>query len=94
MPEIPLKILKFVNAVTMATPEFCAEIWPWWVANENKLMQECLYKGHPSEMVLLRNYYGNSPCLDYYFPEIASYKMHIQTKFVSLSRSQYSIFSW
>ena len=71
----------------MATQEFCVEIWPWWKANENKLMQECLYKGHPSEMVLLRNYYGDSPCLDHYFPEIASYKMHIQTKFVSIRES-------
>ena len=38
-------------------------------------------------MVLLRNYYGDSPCLDHYFPEIASYKMHIQTKFVSIRES-------
>ena len=39
----------------MATPEFCAEIWPWWVTQMRiALMQECLYKGYPSEMVLLQ----------------------------------------
>ena len=50
-------------------------------------MQECLYKGYPSEMVLLQKYYGNSPCLDRMYPEIASYKMDIQTKFVSIRES-------
>ena len=83
----PFEEFKICNAITMATPEFCREIWPWWKTNENALMQECLYKGYPSEMILLRNYYGDSPCLDYYFPEIASYKMHILTKFVSLRES-------
>ena len=71
------------------------KFWPWWLANENRLMQECLYytnkteldPGYPSEMVLLRRYYGDSPCLDYYFPEIASYKMHILTKFISLKEA-------
>ena len=68
----------------MATPDFCTEVWPWWKENENKLMQENLFQGYPSEMVLLRNYYGDSHCLDYYFPEIVSYKAHVATKFVSI----------
>ena len=83
----PFEHFKVCNAVTIATPEFCAEVWPWWLANENSLMQECLYKGYPSEMVLLQKYYGNSPCLDRMYPEIASYKMDIQTKFVSIRES-------
>ena len=83
----PFEHFKVCNAVTMATPEFCGEIWPWWKANEASLMQECLYKGYPSEMVLLQKYYGDSPRLDKMFPEIASYKMDIQPKFVSLRQS-------
>ena len=50
-------------------------------------MQENLFQGYPSEMVLLRNYYGDSHCLDYYFPEIVSYKAHVATKFVTIRDS-------
>ena len=83
----PYENFKICNAVTMATPEFCTEVWPWWKENENKLMQENLFQGYPSEMVLLRNYYGDSHCLDYYFPEIVSYKAHVATKFVTIKDS-------
>ncbi len=65
------------NAVTLSTPEFCEEFWGMWNGNEYNLMKECTLFGAPSEMVLLRKYYGNSPKLDTMFPGIVSYKAHI-----------------
>ena len=75
---------KICNAVTLSTPEFCEEFWGMWEGNEAKLMPEnkLEFNNLPpasSEMVLLRNHYGNSPCIDKVFPNrILSYKVHVK----------------
>ena len=78
---------EICNAITMSTPEFCEEFWSWWVNNEEDLMRECTLFGAPSEMILMRKYYGASPVLDMMFPGIASYKAHVLPRFVTVEQS-------
>ena len=74
---------KICNAVTLSTPEFCEEFWGMWEGNETKLIPESKLilenaPPVPSEMVLMRKYYGDSPCIDKVFPHrILSYKVHV-----------------
>ena len=66
------------NALTLATPEFSKEFWNRWLHNEQQILRECTLFGAPSEMVLLRKLYGDSPRLDKKFPgRIVSYKVDI-----------------
>ena len=66
------------NPLTLATPEFAEEIWNIWLNNEQQILKECTLFGAPSEMVLLRKLYGDSPRLDKKFPgRIVSYKVDI-----------------
>ena len=66
------------NAITLSTPAFAEEIWNIWLNNEQKILTECTLFGAPSEMVLLRKLYGNSPRIDDMFPgRIVSYKVNI-----------------
>ena len=81
-PFIPQTIC---NAVTMCNSAFCDEYWNMWKDNEYKLLKESnLEIGTivvPSEMSLLRKYYGKSPRLDEIFPgSIVSYKQHVLNK--------------
>jgi len=75
---------KICNAITLSTPEFCEEFWGMWEGNEDKLMPESKLilenaAPAPSEMVLMRKYYGDSPCIDKVFPNrILSYKIHVK----------------
>ena len=72
------------NAVTLSTPEFCEEFWGMWEGNEIQLIPQSKLTfenlpSAPSEMVLMRKYYGNSPCIDKVFPNrIISYKVHVK----------------
>ena len=71
------------NAVTICDDEFCEEFWNSWINDEyNKIQNNKLVIGErqvPSEMVLLRNLYGDSPRIDSIFKSrILSYKIHIQ----------------
>ena len=76
----PFHPKKICNAVTLSTPEFCEEFWGLWEGNEVKLIPQSIlhqWGQAPSEMVLLRKYYGNSPCIDKVFPNrIISYKVN------------------
>ena len=66
------------NAITLATPEFAEEIWNIWLNDEQKILKECTLFGAPSEMVLLRKLYGNSPRIDDMFPgRIVSYRVDV-----------------
>ena len=66
------------NAITLATPEFAEEIWNIWLNDEQKILKECTLFGSPSEMVLLRKLYGNSPRIDDMFPgRIVSYRVDV-----------------
>jgi|TARA_Y100000310_G_scaffold222651_1_gene224385 hypothetical protein len=81
----PLTPQTICNAVTICNDEFCEEFWNSWVNDEyNKLQNNKLDVGGkqaPSEMVLLRNLYGDSPRIDTIFKSrILSYKAHIQHK--------------
>ena len=70
---------EICNAMTLATPIFCEEIWNYWLDNENQIINECRLLGAPSEMVLLRKLYSASPRLDTIFKgKILSYKVHIR----------------
>jgi len=70
---------KICNAMTIVTPEFCDEIWNYWLENEYQVIRECELLGAPSEMVLLRQLYSHSPRLDTIFKgRILSYKVHIK----------------
>ena len=75
---------KICNAVTLSTPEFCKEFWGMWEGNELQLIPESrLWQDNlpsaPSEMVLMRKFYGNSPRIDRVFPgRIVSYKVQIR----------------
>ena len=75
---------QICNAITLSTPEFCEEFWGMWEGNEAKLIPESKLilenvAPAPSEMVLMRKYYGNSPCIDKIFPnKILSYKVHVK----------------
>lgn len=79
----PIYPKDICNAMTIAEPSFCEEFWGMWEGNETKLIPECTFvlpsgQSVPSEMVLLRKYYGDSPCIDKIFPNrIFSYKTHI-----------------
>ena len=79
----PMYPKQICNAVTLSTPEFCEEFWGMWEGNEDKLLPDCKLilensAPVPSEMVLMRKYYGNSPRIDKVFPnKILSYKVHI-----------------
>ena len=75
---------KICNAITLSTPEFCEEFWGMWEGNEVKLIPDSKLvlenvAPAPSEMVLMRKYYGDSPCIDKVFPNrILSYKVHVK----------------
>ncbi len=79
----PLFPDEICNAVTISTPQFCEQFWNLWEGNEVELMKESKLKfvdgsGASSEMVLMRNYYGDSPRIDHVYPNrIFSYKVHI-----------------
>ena len=79
----PMYPKQICNAVTLSTPEFCEEFWGMWEGNETKLIPESKLilenvAPVPSEMVLMRKYYGDSPCIDKVFPHrILSYKVHV-----------------
>ena len=79
----PMSPDKICNAITLSTPEFCEEFWGMWEGNEAKLIPDSklVFENAPpapSEMVLMRKYYGDSPCIDKVFPNrIFSYKIHI-----------------
>jgi len=71
------------NAVTLCNDDFCDEFWNMWKSNEYSILKNNLLEvgsvDAPSEMVLLRNNYGNAPRLDHYFPNrILSYKAHVK----------------
>jgi hypothetical protein len=71
------------NAMTIAEPSFCKEFWDYWIENEKIIMRDdeifAVAAGSPSEMVLLRSLYSDSPRLDTIFPgRILSYKAHIR----------------
>ena len=80
----PMYPEKICNAVTLSTPEFCEEFWGMWEGNETKLIPESKLilenvAPVPSEMVLMRKYYGDSPRIDKVFPnKILSYKVHVK----------------
>ena len=80
----PIYPEQICNAITLSTPEFCEEFWGMWEGNEAKLLPESEFimeyvAPAPSEMVLMRKYYGNSPCIDKVFPNrILSYKVHVK----------------
>jgi len=71
------------NAVTICNDDFCEEFWNLWTGDEYNILQtnKLNIGGGPpasSEMVLLRNSYGDSPRLDTIFKgKILSYKVHI-----------------
>jgi len=70
---------EICNAMTIVTPEFCDEIWNYWLENEYQIINECELLGAPSEMILLRKLYSASPRLDTIFKgRILSYKVHIR----------------
>ena len=75
----PIYPKDICNAMTIAEPSFCTEFWDYWINNEKEVLRNCdLFPGAPSEMVVLRSLYGNSPCIDKLFPNrIFSYKTHI-----------------
>ena len=69
------------NAITLASPEFCVELWDLWENNKKEIMETCIFEifGVPSEMELLRKYYNDADRLDVLFPgRILSYKLHIR----------------
>ena len=77
------------NAVTMSTLDFCEEFWGMWTSDEYNILQENKLSfgsvSAPSEMVLLRNSYGDSPCLDLIFGgRILSYKVHVRSHYQRL----------
>ena len=80
----PMYPEQICNAVTLSTPEFCEEFWSMWEGNEDKLIPESKLilenaAPVPSEMVLMRKYYGDSPRIDKVFPNrILSYKVHVK----------------
>ena len=80
----PMYPNQICNAITLSTPEFCEEFWGMWEGNEVKLIQDSKLvlenvAPAPSEMVLMRKYYGDSPCIDKVFPNrILSYKVHVK----------------
>ena len=81
-PFIPQTVC---NAVTMCNSSFCEEYWNMWKENEYELIKESKLEigtiSVPSEMSMLRKYYGKSPRLDEIFPgSILSYKQHIMDK--------------
>ncbi|HIC84526.1 MAG TPA: hypothetical protein EYO93_03955 [Nitrososphaerales archaeon] len=70
------------NAVTLATPKFCEQLWELWQTKEEEILEKCIFFNVPSEMAVMRNYYNNSPKLDVVFPQrLLSYKMHLQKNF-------------
>ena len=80
----PMYPNQICNAITLSTPEFCEEFWGMWEGNEVKLIPDSKLvlenvAPAPSEMVLMRKYYGDSPCIDKVFPNrILSYKVHVK----------------
>ena len=80
----PMYTDQICNAITLSTPEFCEEFWGMWEGNEVKLIPDSKLvlenvAPAPSEMVLMRKYYGDSPCIDKVFPNrILSYKVHVK----------------
>ena len=77
-PRFPRTIC---NAITIANKEFCEEWWHMWISDEHNFMSR--YKlppwDKPSEMVALREHYGDCPRLDWRYPgTIFSYKDMIQ----------------
>jgi len=80
----PMYTDQICNAITLSTPEFCEEFWGMWEGNEAKLIPDSklVFENAPpapSEMVLMRKYYGDSPCIDKVFPNrILSYKIHVK----------------
>ena len=79
----PLMPSTICNAVTLCNDEFCEEFWTLWKNNEYTILKNNILElgggNAPSEMILLRNEYGNSPRLDRYFPgRILSYKAHVR----------------
>jgi len=69
------------NAITLASPEFCDEIWDLWENKNKEIMEHCIYFNVPSEMAVLRKYYNDVERLDVTFPgKILSYKAHIRAK--------------
>ena len=80
----PMYPKQICNAITLSTPEFCEEFWGMWEGNEVKLIPDSKLvlenvAPAPSEMVLMRKYYGDSPCIDKVFPNrILSYKVHVK----------------
>lgn len=71
---------EICNAMTIAEPSFCNEFWNYWINNEKEILKNCdLFPGAPSEMVVLRSLYGDSPRIDTIFKgRILSYKAHVR----------------
>ena len=71
---------EICNAITISEPSFSKEFWEYWINNEEEVMKNCdLFPGSPSEMIVLRSLYGNSPRVDTIFKgRILSYKAHIR----------------
>ena len=77
------------NAVTLASPGFCEEMWKMYQWKKKDWLRECLLSLEvkdtnkvvkvPSEMDVLRRYYNDAERLDQTFPlKILSYKMSVQ----------------
>lgn len=90
-PRDPYHLRMPCNALVRFTPEGARYLWDEWNRDRAFWRRECMYQGHPSEMVFLRRLWprANWEYIDDRLPgQVLSYKVDVRSRGASLEEAR------